>query len=174
MPKQYLHGERECMNCHEVKPIHAHGLCVTCYRADARAQEHAEDTQAASKEQRKKVDTSLTNHTAILRGLSKQGVPQRAIDQIRIIMRPYFVPVDYLFTGLDTAQPEHTDQHQPQQSAEAHKAVNEMIPEPIVPDIHIIDKLPTVPECRIQATIARMLQEEPTPPSEDGDDCGDF
>jgi len=112
------------MNCHQVKPIHAHGLCVNCYRADERSHEREEDTQAASKEQRKKVTDALRNHTSVMNGLHKQSVPQRVIDQIRIIMRPYFSDVDYLFRDVAVPDPD-----QPQQSEEAHQAVSEIVPE---------------------------------------------
>jgi hypothetical protein len=87
----------ECMNCHKEKEIHAHGLCITCYRADERAHQRAEDTQAANREQQKTVTNALKNHTAILTALHKQGVPQRVIDVIRVQLRPFFVAVDYLF-----------------------------------------------------------------------------
>jgi hypothetical protein len=139
------------MNCHEVKPIHGHGLCVNCYRSDARAHDREEDTQASSKEQRKKVDTAHVIHASILRGLSKKGLPQRIIDEVRVIIRPYFSEVDYLFRGLDTAQPEPTDD-QPQQSAEARQAVSEMVPD--------LDRL-SVPEQRLKDEIAAMLKEDP-------------
>lgn len=91
----------ECMNCHMEKEIHAHGLCITCYRADERAHQRAEDTQAANREQQKTVTNALRNHTAILTALHKQGVPQRVIDVIRVQMRPFFAAVDYLFKGSE-------------------------------------------------------------------------
>ena len=60
---------KQCINCREVKQMHAHNLCFDCYQKNYRARQLAADTQGASKEirqERKKMiglyASTLKNH----------------------------------------------------------------------------------------------------------------
>jgi hypothetical protein len=82
------------MNCQEMLPISAHGLCEKCYQQERRAikrkRELEQDTQAASGEQRKRTAAAWKNYTGIIAILVAQAVPQYAINQFMRGLRQYF------------------------------------------------------------------------------------
>ena len=98
--------EAICFNCEQQKPIHAHGLCVTCYRADERAHQRAEDTQLANAAARKERKRLLKSYNQITTGLLELGIRSQDIAAIKRVLAPYLETIKTI-TG-ELAEKEET------------------------------------------------------------------
>jgi hypothetical protein len=96
----------QCLNCQEEKEIHAHGLCINCYRADARAHQRAEDTQAANRHVRKERKRLLKAYSGIMTNCVEVGVTASDIKAIKKLLRDggYVHTVAYLFEDVPAAE----------------------------------------------------------------------
>jgi hypothetical protein len=87
-----------CINCREIRDLVAHGLCGTCYKADVRAKQRA-DEQAILKPDLwnpavGKGQVELAKGFAMMLSMFRTiHVSKTDAEKIRAILYPYFEPI---------------------------------------------------------------------------------